>query len=196
VDKEGIRMISKKKKKNMYVDNKQFLADIIVWKQKSHLAKAKGLEAPRLSEYIGKCIFLIVENYARKPRFMNYSFVEEMKSDAIENCLKYFDNFDEIKYSNPFAYFTQITHYAFHRRINEEEKKRYLVYKSFQESLSGIDHNLLVDSDDNLVASPQMYENINEFIRNFEAKEAVKKEKRKKAKEGLEKYMEKDNENN
>ena len=42
--------------------------------------------------------------------------------DAIENCLIYMDNFDPKKSSNPFAYFTQITYYAFVRRIQKEKK--------------------------------------------------------------------------
>ena len=184
-----IRMV-KKKKKNHYVDNEKFLAEIVEYKKKCKLAEAEGREKPRLSEYIGQCIYLIAENLAHKPRFMNYSFVDEMKSDAIENCLLYFDNFDSDKYSNPFAYFTQIIYYAFHRRINKEEKNRYIMYKKFQESvLDSDDHNLMVDIDDNHLIPPSMYDNLNEFIRNFEKREQDKKEKRKSLK-GLDKFIE------
>jgi flagellar motor switch protein FliG len=53
----------------------------------------------------------------------------------------------------------------------------------------------MVDSDDNHLISTTMYDNLNEFIKNFEAREKVKKEKRKLAKEGLEKFVgEDDNE--
>jgi|688.fasta_scaffold391872_2 hypothetical protein len=184
-----IRMV-KKKKKNHYVDNEKFLAEIVEYKKKCKIAEAEGREKPRLSEYIGQCIYLIAENLAHKPRFMNYSFVDEMKSDAIENCLLYFDNFDSDKYSNPFAYFTQIIYYAFHRRINKEEKNRYIMYKKFQESvLDSDDHNLMVDIDDNHLIPPSMYDNLNEFIRNFEKREQDKKEKRKSLK-GLDKFIE------
>ena len=75
------------KKKNHYVDNERFLADIKEYKKKCKIALDEGKEKPKLSEYIGQCIYLIAENLAHKPRFMNYSFVDEMKSDAIENCL-------------------------------------------------------------------------------------------------------------
>ena len=40
-----------------------------------------------------------------------------MISDGIENCVQYIHNFDPEKSKNPFAYFTQIIHYAFLRRI-------------------------------------------------------------------------------
>jgi hypothetical protein len=39
------------------------------------------------------------------------------------------DNFDPAKSSNPFAYFTQITYYAFVRRIQKEKKHLQLKYK-------------------------------------------------------------------
>jgi len=187
------------KKKTHYVDNEKFFAEIVEYKKKCKIAEKAGKEKPMLSEYIGKCIYLIAENLAHKPRFMNYSFVDEMKSDAIENCLMYFDNFDSDKYSNPFAYFTQIIYYAFHRRINKEEKNRYIMYKKFQEGILdttyvfegfNIDsHSLLMDSADNHVMNTQMYDNINDFIGRFEKREEEKKAKRKEKKEGLEKFV-------
>lgn len=182
--------MTSKKKKNHYVDNERFLNEIVEYKKKIAEAKEQGLEKPRVSEYIGKCIYLIAENLSHKPRFMNYSFRDELVSDAIENCFLYFDNFNPDKGSNPFAYFTQIIYYAFHRRISKEEKNRYIIYKKFQESvLDTSDAALMIDSDDNHLISSTMYDNLNEFIKKFEGREAEKKEKRKAAKEGLDKFF-------
>jgi hypothetical protein len=194
--KESEKMLAKPKKKpNHYVDNAKFLADIVEYKKKVAYAAENGLEKPRVSEYIGKCIWLITENLARKPRFMNYSFIDEMKSDAIENCFLYFDNFNPAISQNPFAYFTQIIYYAFHRRISKEEKNRYIIYKKFQESvLDTPDASLMVDGDDNHLISSTMYDNLNVFIRNFETREQAKKLKRKLKKEGLEKFVGEDDE--
>lgn len=185
-----ITMSNVKKKKNHYVDNERFLNEIVEYKKRIAEAKEQGLEKPRVSEYIGKCIYLIAENLSHKPRFMNYSFRDELVSDAIENCFLYFDNFNPDKGSNPFAYFTQIIYYAFHRRISKEEKNRYIIYKKFQESvLDTSDAALMIDSDDNHLISSTMYDNLNEFIKKFEGREAEKKEKRKAAKEGLDKFF-------
>lgn len=179
-----------KKPKKHYVDNQKFLEEIKVYKQQCKDAAASGQEKPRISEYIGKCIYLIAENLSHKPRFMNYSFRDELVSDAIENCFLYFDNFDSDKYSNPFAYFTQIIYYAFHRRINKEEKNRYIIYKKFQESVLDTDAaGYMIDNDDNHLITATMYDNINDFIGNFEKREAVKKEKRKSVKQGLENFV-------
>jgi len=185
-----ITMSNVKKKKNHYVDNERFLNEIVEYKKKIAEAKELGLEKPRISEYIGKCIYLIAENLSHKPRFMNYSFRDELVSDAIENCFLYFDNFNPDISKNPFAYFTQIIYYAFHRRISKEEKNRYIIYKKFQESvLDTSDAALMIDSDDNHLISSTMYDNLNEFIKKFEGREAEKKEKRKAAKEGLDKFF-------
>jgi hypothetical protein len=178
------------KKKTHYVDNEKFFAEIVEYKKKCKIAITEGKDKPRVSEYIGKCIYLIAENLAHKPRFMNYSFVDEMKSDAIENCLMYFDNFDSDKYSNPFAYFTQIIYYAFHRRINKEEKNRYIMYKKFQEGILDTEASrFMIDNDDNHLITSTMYDNINDFINRFEKREEEKKSKRKEKKEGLEKFV-------
>ena len=46
-----------------------------------------------------------------------------MISDGVENCIQYIHNFNPEKSTNPFAYFTQIIHYAFLRRIQKEKKQ-------------------------------------------------------------------------
>jgi DNA-directed RNA polymerase specialized sigma24 family protein len=46
-----------------------------------------------------------------------------MISDGIENCVQYIHNFNPEKSQNPFAYFTQIIHYAFLRRIQREKRQ-------------------------------------------------------------------------
>ncbi len=39
--------------------------------------------------------------------------IDKQICDGIENCVQYIHNFNPEKSSNPFAYFTQIIHYAF-----------------------------------------------------------------------------------
>ena len=117
-----------------------------------------------------------------------------MISDAIENCIMYFHDFDPEKSKNPFAYFTQITYYAFLRRIGKEEKNRYAIYKFFDTTMALTENaDLLTDGKNNLLSEP-VYDNISQFIHNFETKETrKKKEKAAKAKEkGLAKHMKKD----
>ena len=171
-------MEKRKKTKNNYVNNTKMLEEIIKYKERVKEAKEKGLDEPRIPEYLGQCILLIAQRVSMLSKFSGYSFREEIVSDGIENMVMYFNNFDPEKSSNPFAYFTQIVYYAAYRRITKEEKNRYALYKRFQEStLSNAE--LFVDSDDTSLISASVYDNINEFIERFEAKDAKKREKRK-----------------
>ena len=180
-----------RKKPVNYVDNKQFFAAIVEYRKQLQEARDAGLEDPRIPEYIGECIFKIAEKLSTKPCFINYSYRDEMISDGYLNCIQYFKDYNPEIGQNPFAYFTQVIYYAFLRRISSEEKNRYTIYKSFQESIVN-QHGTqnLCDSDGNDLLPTQMYDNINDFMTRFEKKEAAKKEKRKQVKEGLAKFYE------
>ena len=129
----------------------------------------------------------IAENLSHKPNFLSYTFRDEMVADAIENCVMYVDNFDPAKSSNPFAYFTQIVYYAFLRRIQKEKKQLYVKYKS-TETAGILDEFELNENEDGTFRQFELYENISEFINNYE--NARKEKKAKKA--GLEKFVDED----
>jgi hypothetical protein len=177
--------------KQHYVNNKQFYEAILEYKKQCEDAAQKGLDEPRISNYIGECIYKIAEKLSTKPCFIGYSFRDEMISDGVENCILYFKDYNPNIGSNPFAYFTQVIYYAFIRRISKEEKHRYTLYKNFQEVLlSNHDTSLLVDTEDKNVLPKQLYDNINVFMAKYEKKETDKKEKRKQVKQGLQKFYE------
>jgi len=112
-----------KVKTEYYVNNKDFLAAIVAYREKVHFAKMNDLPRPRLTPYIAECFLKIATHLSYKPNFVNYMFREDMVCDGIENCLQYVDNFDPEKSKNPFAYFTQIIYYAFLRKIQKEKKQ-------------------------------------------------------------------------
>ncbi len=110
-------------KKEHYVDNKEFLAAMIEYKEKCEKAKKRKRKNPPVTNYIGECFLKIANHLSYRPNFINYTFRDDMISDGIENCLQYLDNFNPKKSNNPFAYFTQIIYYAFVRRIQKEKKQ-------------------------------------------------------------------------
>jgi len=112
-----------------------------------HKADAEGVPRPYVPNYIGECIMKIATHLSYKPNFINYTFRDEMILDGIENCITYIDNFDPAKSKNPFAYFTQITYYAFIRRI-QKEKKQIDTKKKFIGSLD-MQELLAADADGN-----------------------------------------------
>ena len=174
--------------KQHYVNNAQFFQAIVEYKRLVKDSIEKGLDKPRISDYIGECLYKIANKLSTKPCFIGYSFRDEMISDGVENCIVYFDDYDPLKSQNPFAYFTQIIFYAFLRRIGKEEKNRYIIYKNFQDTMTNNDISLFIDSEDKHMISTQVYDNINDFMDKYERKENIKKEKRRNSKEGLLKY--------
>lgn len=116
-------------KANHYIDNQQFLAALIEHRGRVLAAKEAGTEIPQISNYLGDCFIKIARHLSFKSNFINYSYKDEMISDAIENCLAVVNNFDPAKSKNPFAYFTQITFFAFVRRIQKEKKQLQTKYR-------------------------------------------------------------------
>ena len=169
-----------------YVNNADFLAALIKYHDDCKLAKNNNTPEPKIPDYIGECFLKIAEHLSRKPNFISYTYRDEMIADGIENCLMYFRNFDPVKSSNPFAYFTQIVYYAFLRRIMKEKKQLYVKYKA-TEQFGILDEAELFEDSDGNIRQFELYENISEFIYNFE--ENKKKKKEEKAK-GVEKFLE------
>ena len=115
--------MGRRKRSEHYVNNKEFLAALIKLREDREIAEIQGKEKPRIPRYIGECFLKIATHLSFKPNFVNYMFKEDMISDGIENCVQYIHNFNPEKSQNPFAYFTQIIHYAFLRRIQKEKKQ-------------------------------------------------------------------------
>ena len=117
------RIMGRRKRSEHYVNNKEFLAALNKLREDREIAEIQGKEKPRIPRYIGECFLKIATHLSFKPNFVNYMFKEDMISDGIENCVQYIHNFNPEKSQNPFAYFTQIIHYAFLRRIQKEKKQ-------------------------------------------------------------------------
>lgn len=133
-----------KKKTENYVNNKEFLEAIIVYRSALFEAKQNNLPKPRVPNYIGDCFLKIATHLSYKPNFVNYMYRDEMISDGIENCLQYIHNFDPDKSSNPFAYFTQVIYFAFLRRIAKEKKQMEIKNKMIERT--GYDHVMYTES--------------------------------------------------
>ena len=123
-----------RKRSEHYVNNKEFLAAIIEYKRMIVEAEELGNPKPRIPNYIGECFLKIATHLSYKPNFVNYMFKDDMVCDGIENCVQYINNFNPEKSQNPFAYFTQIIHYAFLRRIQREKKQMEIKNKILERS--------------------------------------------------------------
>ena len=164
-----------KKKTEHYVNNKELLEALIVYRSKveadflkkndrtpTREDRAKHWEGkPQIPNYLGECFLKIATHLSYKPNFVNYMFREDMISDGIENCVQYIHNFDPAKSNNPFAYFTQIIHYAFLRRIQKEKKQLDIKTKIIDRA--GYDEVMMVD-DSLLFGSSSEYNTIKDNV--------------------------------
>ena len=127
-------MARRRTKSEHYVNNKEFLAALIKYREDREIAQLQDKPRPVIPRYIGECFLKIANHLSFKPNFVNYMFKEDMISDGIENCVQYIHNFDPEKSKNPFAYFTQIIHYAFLRRIQREQRQLEIKNKILEKS--------------------------------------------------------------
>ena len=128
------RTMARRKRSEHYVNNKEFLAALIRYQEDIEIARLQDKPKPVIPRYIGECFLKIANHLSFKPNFVNYMFKEDMISDGIENCVQYIHNFNPEKSRNPFAYFTQIIHYAFLRRIQREKRQLEIKNKIIEKS--------------------------------------------------------------
>jgi len=118
------------RKKNIhYVNNADFSNAVVEYVKSANEAKKKKIEVPKIPDYIASCFLKIAEGLSHKANFIRYTYREEMVMDAVENCLKAINNYNletatRTGRPNAFAYFTQITWFAFLRRIAKEKKQQ------------------------------------------------------------------------
>jgi len=139
-------MVTNRKRSIHYVNNKDFLIALIEYRKSVEIAEKRGDPKPTIPNYIGDCFLKIATHLSFKPNFVNYIFKDDMISDGIENCVQYIHNFNPEKSQNPFAYFTQVIHYAFLRRIQKEKKQLEIKNRILEKT--GYDE---VFCDDNLI---------------------------------------------
>ena len=122
-------MARQKRQSIHYVNNAEFSQAVVDYVHTVNEAKENETVIPKVPDYIAQCFLRIAEGLSHKSNFIRYTYREEMVMDAVENCLKAIHNYNleaatRTGKPNAFAYFTQITWYAFLRRISREKKQQ------------------------------------------------------------------------
>ena len=161
--------VRKRVQSEHYVNNKEFLEALIIFKAQCARAKEADEPRPPISNYIGECFLKIATHLSYKPNFVNYMFREDMICDGVENCIQYILNFDPEKSKNPFAYFTQIIYYAFLRRIQKEKKQLEIKQRVLEKS--GYEEVMHTDSyDGSMSGMNASYSDMGSIKENIETK--------------------------
>lgn len=179
----------KPKEKPHYVNNAEFSQAVVDYVAESNAAVGAGIPKPVVTDYIARCFLKIAEGLSHKANFVRYTYREEMVMDAVENCLKAIENYNIDKATrtgnpNAFAYFTQISWYAFLRRIQKEKKQQDIKIKYLTET--GLEQLVSEEFEDNPAARQtqafvdELREKIDYVKKTDEAvKEYAKKERKK-----------------
>jgi hypothetical protein len=102
-----------------YIDNETFynaLAD--------YQARRRHDPSIVIPEYIGECFLKIADGQGRRRNFINWTWLDEMKADAVELMVRYIMTFQPGRSKNAFGYFSKIAFNAFRFRINKERKNQ------------------------------------------------------------------------
>ena len=125
-----------------YVNNAQLSQAVVDYVGHLDQCKKEETTLPKVPDYIAQCFLRIAQGLSHKANFIRYTYREEMVMDAVENCLKAISNYNleaatRTGKPNAFAYFTQITWFAFLRRITKEKKQQEIKIKYL--TRSGVD---------------------------------------------------------
>ena len=170
-----------------YVNNKQFTQAVVDYANETKAAREAGDSDPMVPNYIAECLLKMNEGLSHKSNFVRYTYREEMVMDGVENCLKALANFDASAATrggnpNAFGYFTQISWFAFLRRIAKEKKQNDVRLKFIAES--GMDE-FMIDPDED----PEVAKAVQSFVDNLRRRIDDVKEKDQKVKDFKKKKM-------
>lgn len=93
------------------------------WKgsvEKGKFSKDHG----RITENLGRMFIKLSERYAQRSNWRGYTYIDEMKGQAILQLSQIGLQFDESKSENPFAYYTAAVTNSFTRILNIEKKSQ------------------------------------------------------------------------
>jgi hypothetical protein len=81
-------------------------------------------EHGRITEGLGRMYIKLSERYAQRSNWRGYTYIEEMRGQAILQLSQIGLQFDESKSENPFAYYTAAVTNSFTRVLNIEKKNQ------------------------------------------------------------------------
>jgi hypothetical protein len=176
-----------------YIDDDMLTEAMAIWRSDTDKSKLEKSIRPPIPVFVAECVISLATAMIKRHNYVNYSYGDEMISDAILNCTKYAHNFSATKKNqkgknSAFTYLNFIISKSFNNRILKEKREQFLKYASyslmgghdaFGDEIIGSD-----DTDDSDVAGVSVGLLGNDFIAKaleYELKYGlIKKEKTKK----------------
>lgn len=103
----------KRKKKKKYLNNADLLIEVI-----------KSQQNKKMTNELAQMLQMLCDNFARKPSYANYTYIDDMKAYAMLMLVKTWDKFNAEKSNNPFSFYTQCIYHSFIQYLHSERKQR------------------------------------------------------------------------
>ena len=103
----------KRKKKKKYLNNADLLAEVI-----------KSQEQGKMNDKLAHMLQMLCDGFARKPSYVNYTYLDDMKAYAMLMLVKTWHKFNPEKSKNPFSFYTQCIYHSFIQFLHSERKQR------------------------------------------------------------------------
>lgn len=104
----------RKKRKTNYLNNADLLAEVIKSKKQDNVMTPK----------LAKMLTMLTSNYSKKIIFASYTYNEDMQAYAMMMLVRTWFKFDENRFNNPFAFYTQCIKSSFIQYLNQEKRQR------------------------------------------------------------------------
>ena len=121
----------KKRRVQKYLNNARLLEHIALSKTAWEKAKKKCKNPDKMpsaaqcmTPEMVKMIMMLVDRYAQRANWRGYTYIDDMKSEALLSLLNGSLKFNPEKSKNPFGYMTQIVTHSFLTTLDKEKKVR------------------------------------------------------------------------
>lgn len=114
------KRVARDKNSKYYIDNKEMLEE--VRKSKAIYESNPELAGAALTPRLAEMFVLLVGHYGTKKNWIGYSYLEELKGEALVNLVNKWHKFDCEKYDKPFAYYSMLVERSFIGQIQKEKK--------------------------------------------------------------------------
>ena len=119
-----------------YVDDEKLTEAMTIWRSETDKSKLEKSTRPPIPVFVAECVISLASAMIKRHNYINYSYGDEMISDAILNCTKYGHNFSVAKKNqkgknSAFTYLNFIISKAFNNRIIKENREQFLKYASY-----------------------------------------------------------------
>lgn len=130
-----------------YLSNYNLLEQIAISKSKN-----------KMSNELVNMLTLLCDRYATRGNFASYTYLEDMKMNALVNLCKTWSTFDADRSSNPFAYYTQTIKNSFIQYLKIEKKQRTIRDKLLVDYGASPSHTYVIESsmEDNHIVDPAL----------------------------------------